>query len=238
MSKITIMKKQFLTYFLFFSTCFILFAQDGIEPSFTAINDLKNGFLLLKLPTKTRELNAYEAQIQRFSSDIEHVARIENFRYSTIAQVRTLQNDLIAGFKNDYNFSEVVITYDTSKTIFYDKNMLVKEDFSLEGKKYLILSNRKVMHEAENILKDAFVLTDKDGDVLEPPFPSEIPIRFKNLRLLQYSKKQFPRVSKQEKEVHKEIFYWRDLDKNATKALVKMLNLRMVAFENLVKSAQ
>ncbi len=232
------MKKYFLTYFLFFTTYFTLLAQEGIEPSFTAINDLKNGFLLLKLPTKTRELNAYEVQLQRFSSDIAYVERIEEFRNNTILEVRKLQNDLIKGFKNEYKFSEVVITYDTSKTIFYDKNMIVKNDFSLEGKKYLILNNRKVINEKNNVLKDAFVLTNKDGDVLALPFPSEIPIRFNNLRLLKYGKKQFKKVSEEQEKAHRESFMWRELNKNPTFALVKMLNLRMTAFYDLVQSQQ
>ncbi len=199
---------------------------------------MKNGFLLLKLPTKTRELKAYEEQLQRFSSDLNYVARMENFRNNTIVEVRKLQNDLIKGFKNEYKFSEVVITYDTSNTVFYDKNMRIKENFSLEGKKYLILNNRKVIYENENILKDAFVLTDKNGAVLEPPFPSEIPIRFNNLRLLQYGKKQFKNVSEEQKKAHRESFIWRELDKNPTFALVKMLNLRMSAFYDLVQSQQ
>ena len=227
------MKKQVLVYFLAFCFPVILLAQVEMARSLAAIQDLKSGFLLVKLPTKTRELKAFDEQMQLFSNDLVHVEHIKELRSDAVLEVRSLQLGIIEGFKKEYVFSEVVITYDTSKTIFYDKNMVEKKDFSLENKTYLILNNRKVMKE-DNILKNAFAFSDKKGDILEYPFPSDIPIRFKNLKLLKYDRKQFTRVSREEKIIYREKFDWRDLDKNSSIALVKMLNLRMNAFYELV----
>lgn len=226
------MKKQVLVYFLALCNPFVLLAQVEMARSLAAIQDLKNGFLLVKLPTKTRELKAYEEQLQRFSKDLGHVEHIKDLRATDILENRFLQSSMIEGLKIDYSFSDVVITYDTSKTIFYDKNMVKKEDFSLENKTYLILNNQMVMKE-DNILKNAFALSDKKGNILKYPFPSDIPIRFKNLRLLKYDRKEFQRVSSAERAVYREKYGWRDLDKNPHIALIKMLNLRMNAFYNL-----
>jgi hypothetical protein len=208
------------------------------KSSITAINDLKTGFLLVKIPTKTKEFKAYDEQLKQFSNNPIHVSRIEELRNRTIKELYSLQDGLIAGFKNHYNFSEVVMTYDTSKTIFYDKNMVVKVDFSLKGKKYLVFNNRKVINEDNNVLKDAFVLSDKNDNILRAPFPSEIPIRFRFMPLLRYEEVQFPNVTEEEEDRFKKTYTWRKLDKNSTIASVKILDLRMNAFYDLVNKGK
>ena len=226
------MKKLVILYFLAFFCPTFLFAQVEMARSLEAIQDLKNGFLLVKLPTKTKQLAAYDAETQRFSSNLSHVEHLKKLRNDAVEEVKSLQFNIKEGFKNHYQFSEVVITYDTSKTIFYDKNMVVKEGFSLENKKYLIFNNQKVIKE-DYILKDVFALSDKKSIILKYPFPSEIPIGFRRLRVLKYDKKDFPRVSDEEKRAFKPKRA-RKLDPNEYIAIVKMLDLRMKAFYNLV----
>ena len=226
------MKKLFLLSFLAFFCPIFLFAQVEMARSLEAIQDLKNGFLLVKLPTKTKQLAAYDVEIQRFSNNLSHVEHLKKLRNDAVEEVKSLQFNIKEGFKNHYQFSEVVITYDTSKTIFYDKNMVVKEGFLLENKKYLIFNNQKVIKE-DYILKDVFALSDKKSVILKYPFPSEIQIGFRRMAVLKYSKKDFPRVSDEEKRAFKPKRA-RKLDPNEYIAIVKMLDLRMKAFYNLV----
>ena len=226
------MKKLFLLSFLAFFCPIFLFAQVEMARSLEAIQDLKNGFLLVKLPTKTKQLAAYDVEIQRFSNNLSHVEHLKKLRNDAVEEVKSLQFNIKEGFKNHYQFSEVVITYDTSKTIFYDKNMVIKEGFLLENKKYLIFNNQKVIKE-DYILKDVFALSDKKSVILKYPFPSEIQIGFRRMAVLKYNKKDFPRVSDEEKRAFKPKRA-RKLDSNEYVAIVKMLDLRMKAFYNLV----
>ena len=82
------MKKQVLVYFLALCSPFVLLAQVEMARSLAAIQDLKNGFLLVKLPTKTRELKAYEEQLQRFSKDLGYVEHIKDLRATDILEDR------------------------------------------------------------------------------------------------------------------------------------------------------
>ena len=95
------MKKQVLVYFLAFCSPFILLSQVEMSRSLAAIQDLKTGFLLVKLPTKTKELKAYDEQLQRFSKDLRHVEHIKDLRAADILENNFLQSSMIEGLKKD-----------------------------------------------------------------------------------------------------------------------------------------
>ena len=161
------MKKVFLLL-LFFQIR--LLAQTDQEIAFQQIKDLKNGVLIVLIETSQNKLEALEKAKQKSSNQAEISKEIEGIK-NKIAFVR--QETKLA-FDSIYTFSKVLFAPDTilktihkkSPSYFYNENWDVVEKV-LDNENYYFLYQGIT----QSIGMEAYIIGDKNGKDLKPPFP-------------------------------------------------------------------
>jgi hypothetical protein len=234
-----LMRKKFLFFILLFLNIHRLAAQtvEAAEAAGEAFNSLaKGGWLVVKVPTTTKKLESFNAQMAQGNRSTRLVDLITEEK----VWLNNVRNGLLSGLRDYYTFSNVICVYDTNykallknpkiKNIFYSTYSLKEEGFSLEGKAFLTFRLDNIIY--KNLSKPGFVVTASDGSILEAPFPYDYPIRFKHLPIINNEKKvDFlgvgNYVNTAMSENYKRRYNWKQLSRsNPYHAIVKMMQLR------------
>jgi hypothetical protein len=149
-----------------------------------AIQQLKEkGILVVRLPSKSKKIEAIDAEIKQFENDAKYVARLEKMKYKTQVDLQKF-NERVSGALNAfYDFSEIYYMYDTAVVslvngkrsgFLLDKNLVKQPNLTLKDKHFLILKCEKLSNSPGASI-NGFVVADEQNENLEYPFPAVIP---------------------------------------------------------------
>ena len=181
----------------------ILVAQAAIPP--TAIMELKDGYLLIRMPANKPKIDTLEAMTKR-AKDPKDKARLEEQWQEAIGERDTLVSDYITAFKVNYHFSKVAYFFD------YDgRDLNTASYYNLDGERISIgdLSEFKLFYlhfeRTSESKMDALVIHDRFGGRVPNPFPNDFTQGGINVLFLKLSGKKFPtwRVGKMDKALFK-----------------------------------
>jgi hypothetical protein len=222
-------------YIVFF---FLVLVQNVFAQGSAAeqnIKSLKNGFLVVEIPTDYKKINELENRINKNSNDPSYALRIRELLTYTIEKNQKVQKGIIEGIQKKYTFSKVVMVYDSSENIFFDKNMNPIPDFSLKNQKYFTLRYKNWI-KSQTTTELSFRICDEKKEPLPVPFPTTVPYKFYFKRLLSKSNIFVQNSSKEDQKKYTQIYgSWKKLDKNPYIAAIEFMNLRLTAFAEVTK---
>jgi len=144
-----------------------------------AINDLKNGVLVVRLKTGNNKLSA----LHRVANSQEvGAATQEKFKEKIAAYEQELRQEnewLVKALEENYTFSETVFLLDTSayqlknqvrSGIFLNNKMEVDPGISLEGRPFLVVYYGQALSSRKSGI-DGVVVLDSNLNELYDPFP-------------------------------------------------------------------
>lgn len=146
-----------------------------------AIQSLKNGALVMRLPTYAKKIAALEDIIAR-NSDEASVRRARTLLEQTVTETKEENLRIIRSFREFYNFSAVYFMYDTSLTalakgarkgIFLQDDLSPNPALSLQSDQFII-AQIGYTDPATTARAEALILTDLSLKRIEAPFPSAI----------------------------------------------------------------
>jgi hypothetical protein len=201
---------------------------------------IKNGVLVIKVPTGSKKLKAINEVLAKRIVD----SRLEAMREQELSRIAEVQITLIGGFKKYYTFSPFICVYDTNylsilnKTskngIFYDGDLQLVPNYSLEGKSFCTFREDQYFHD-ENKANVGYVVTDSEGNLPPIPFPYAIPYKFKRFPLFSDNQNNIfgigTHIGSRTNNVYKARYSWRYFDTVPYYAVVKFLQTKLDYFE-------
>ena len=201
----------------------------------TILKDLKNGVLLVKIPTGYKKISEINKTLAKGKDNSRLIAA----RDKEMAHITKAQQGLMHGFKQFYTFSSFIGVYDTNYAkvlknpaitgVFIDTSFKEVKDFSLSGKTFATFREDQFFYDAGKAHK-GFTLSDNRGLVPNRPFGIGIPYKFRQHSVMP-REGALPRAAQTLQGTYPEEFYKnytsRFLDKNAYHAVVKMLQIKL-----------
>jgi len=136
----------------------------------TAIKELKEGILIVTIPTFQKKIDTLESLIKREDNEKERLWLGEQLA-KTKKESNLAPTQIQESFRLYYDFSEVLFMEDTSTTHLksgnYKNIFLNQGNVNLKGRNFFV--HKPSVLRTSNLLRDATV--DKDFVPLEPPFP-------------------------------------------------------------------
>jgi len=172
-----------------------------------SIKDLKEGYLLVRLPAYKAKIDTLTAMSAR-STDEKRKKRLDDQLREAIEERDTLLADYVDAFKNVYHFSKVAYFFDydgrdlnTANYYNLDGDRIAVADLS-EGPLFYLYFER-----TEVDAQDALVVYNRYIKKIPDPFPNDFMRGGINFLFLKLSDKKFPtwRVSRMDKKFYK---YW------------------------------
>ena len=143
------------------------------------INNLKEGALIVLLPTNNNKLAAIQKLLDGGELKDKTAERLEKEKAQTIQQNNNFNKRLILAFQKNYDFSEVRFITDTVahqltdgniKSLFVDETLQVDPSITIdEGPVYFLRIGSTQKDQSQNL--EAMILTDKQLNDLRAPFP-------------------------------------------------------------------
>ena len=181
----------------------VLVAQSAVPA--TAIMELKDGYLLVRMPTYKGKIDTLGAMTSR-AKDPKDKARLEKQWQEAIGKRDTLLQDYINAFKLNYHFSKVAYFFD------YDaRNLNTASYYNMDGERIAVgdLSEQKLFYlyfeRTPESKMDALIIHDRFGGRIPKPFPNNFTQGGINFLFLKISDKKFPmwRIGKMDKAFFK-----------------------------------
>lgn len=189
------------------------------ERAYAAIQNLKEGVLVVRLQSNARKIKALEALTT--DSDNAKATRAKKLLEQTIAETRSNNRAIQAAFRENYTFSKVQWMYDTEVTMLangatsgflLDDSLEVDQAIQLASPAFLTLrigyTDPSVTTGAESM-----IFTDQRLEDLTDPFPYAFilnPVNFALNKILDPQKafqnnirKQVARINKKLKQYYK-----------------------------------
>lgn len=175
-----------------------------------AIRDLKEGFLIIRIPAYRAKIDTLQAMISR-SGDSSTQARLQKLLNEAIGERDSLFSDYTKAFREEYNFSKVSYYFDyegrhISAAHFYhlDGTPMPKDEFDLKRVFYLYFERTNESH------IDALVIYDVEGKAVPAPFPNNFTRGGFSFLFAKLSDKKFPswQVGKINKKLIK---FWKEV---------------------------
>jgi hypothetical protein len=174
-------------------------------PPDQAILELREGYLIIRLPAYRAKIDTLEAFIAR-STNPENKARLQSLLLETIESRDSLHAGYLQAFRNEYEFSKVAYFYD-----YEAHNLNTATYYNLDGERIAI---GDIMHlplyylaferTTESKL-DGLLIYNRNMKLVPRPFPNNFTLGGLNVLFLKLSDKHFPswRVSKMQKQFFK-----------------------------------
>ncbi|MEP6794798.1 MAG: hypothetical protein ABJB16_10765 [Saprospiraceae bacterium] len=172
-----------------------------------SIHDLKEGYLLVRIPSSKAKIDTLQSMITR-SSDNTSKIRMQRFLEEAREERDSLLADYTRAFRDYYHFSKTAYFFDyegrdLTKAHFFnmDGSPFLKEEISTEPVFYLYFERTEESH------IEALVIYNVEGLKVPPPFPNNFTRGGINFLFLKMSEKKFPawRVDRINKRLFK---YW------------------------------
>ncbi len=141
-----------------------------------------NGVLLVRLPSKSKKIEAIDAEIIQFANDEKYVRRLVGMRQKTQNDVNEFNLRVSNALNTFYHFSTIYYIYDTSIVslingkragFLMNKNLVIQPSLTLEDKHFLILKCEKLSNSPGSSI-NGFVVADEENKNLAFPFPAVI----------------------------------------------------------------
>ncbi|HZV68858.1 MAG TPA: hypothetical protein VFG10_04910 [Saprospiraceae bacterium] len=184
---------------------FTLQAQ-SVDPVLS-IRELKEGFLLVRLPSSKGKIDTLQAMVSRAKDDKSRL-HLQKMLNTAIEERDSLISDYTHAFRDFYHFSNAAYYFDYEgrdlrKTPMYkmDGSSLPKEEIGMKPVFYLYFERTEESH------IDALVIYNVEGLRVPPPFPNNFTRGGINLLFLKIADRKFPawRVERINKRLFK---YW------------------------------
>ncbi len=154
--------------------------EEAARQSREAIHRLRNGTLIVRLPSQRAKIEALQDIIQNTPADNPRRKRLEKLLEQTLADKREFGENMMKAFQEAYDFSEVRFMYDTAtsslgsgkRDVFLDENLEVHPGLSLDETPYFILgfgSTSTANERSDGV--EAMIIMDEDLEPLQSPFP-------------------------------------------------------------------
>jgi len=158
--------------------------QEKWERAETAITNLKEGVLLIRLSSERRKLEELDRRIANDKLDAKSRERLKRLKKEVIEDRDKTNQEFVTAFSNEYDFSELFFFYDTASVslkrgvqegIFLDKDMNLAPSISLEGRPFLVLRSGSLKENTSGL--EALVIMDQEFEDLARPFPYYVRMR-------------------------------------------------------------
>lgn len=177
------MKKKALQTILLFGLSILTLNAIQAQPvaADDAIDILKNGALIMRLPSNAKKIAALEDIISR-NEDPAAVRRATKLMEETQAETREENQRIIRFFREFYKFSAVYFMYDTSlstlaggarRGIFLRDDLSPDPTLSLPNDQFL-LAQIGYTDQSSSARAEALIITGLDMKPIQAPFPSAI----------------------------------------------------------------
>ena len=171
------------------------------------IKALREGTLLLRIPTNTPKIDTLRAMASR-SANPNHKEKLEKQLQQAIEERDTLFSDYIQAFKNDFDFCAVGYYFD-----YEGKDLNTASYYNLDAERISVadLSEKPIFYlffeRTTGSKIDALVVYDRSLKKVNPPFPNDFSRGGLNTIFLGLSGRKFAswRVEKMNKHFHKYI---------------------------------
>lgn len=192
-----------LTWVVFLSIAIQMHAQtpDPVQ----AIHDLRDGYLLVRIPAFKGKIEALETAIRKTTDDGSK-QRLEKQLQDTREERDSLLAQYTRAFREVYDFSKSGYFFDyegrdpgTAHIYKMDGTPLSREELSLKPVFYLYFEKTTSSH------LDGLVIHDASGQVIPSPFPNNFVRGGINFLFLKFSAKKFPewRVKRMDRQLKK-----------------------------------
>lgn len=170
-----------------------------------AIGALKDGFLVIRMPSHRAKIDTLSAMVSR-TSDPSNKARMERILAEAIEERDNMIADYTLAFKNQYQFSKTTWFFD-----YEAQDVRKARHFNMDGQsvEWSDISRGPVFYlhferTAESRI-DALVIYDQSGKIVPAPFPNQFSRGGINFLFLKIADKKFPdwRVSQMNKRLYK-----------------------------------
>lgn len=168
-----------------------------------AIKALREGYLIVRLPSYRAKIDTLESMIGRSTNETQKI-RLQRLLDETVESRDSLQQGYIRAFKHQYHFSKVAYFYDydahnlnTAKYYNLDSEPIAIGDI-MDKPLYYLFFERTVESKI-----DALVIYDRKLTIVPRPFPNNFSRGGLNFLFLKISDKNFPawRVTKMQKQL-------------------------------------
>ncbi|MEO1513623.1 MAG: hypothetical protein AAFV95_01380 [Bacteroidota bacterium] len=155
-------------------------AGDPLEQSIAAIKELKDGVLIVRLPSKHRKIEQLTQLLDNDKLSKRKRKRMQKLLDQAIEQRDRDGEGIWDAYTKNYDFSELYFTYDTSTVhlknglqsgFFLNAQKEVDPSISLAGRPFYLVGKGKVRERENSPGLDAFVILDKDFKRMKGPFP-------------------------------------------------------------------
>jgi len=162
--------KLFIIFF-FFALSNQIFAQSD-----NAINELKNGVLIVVIPGNHKKIEVLKKELKSPKVKDKRKKRIKKIIDITEQQREVLVTQLYESFKENYHFSEFAFIYDTATVHILKKNVkkgiFIKDNDKIDlGDKSLFFLRYGNTNRTNTSGIEAWIITDNEFNDLEKPFP-------------------------------------------------------------------
>lgn len=170
-----------------FSFPLMLFSQENEQSpgevreqvAFEHINALKNGTLVVRLPTHHKKMAAMEELIESEKVSEKNKKRLQSQLRDLKAETKAHNQSIMQAFKENFTFVEVRFIHDTSTLaliqnqeagIYLNEEEQPIPNSQIKEGGFLLLRLGKAKMDGQSRL-DALVFMDQEGKDLEKPFP-------------------------------------------------------------------
>ena len=143
------------------------------------IRDLKEGVLIVRLPSQQNKIETLQELLDGGKLDAKGEKRIKERLEGTKAKTESFNKNFIAAFYENYRFSDFLFILDTASVhlkagnhqgIFLNKNLEPAPELSLGDRPYYVLRFGSTRSGSGQSV-EAMVLMDDNFRDLQPPFP-------------------------------------------------------------------
>ena len=154
------------------------------ERAETAIANLKEGVLLIRLSSERRKLEELDRRIANDKLDTKSRERLKRLKKEVIEDRDKTNQEFVKAFASKYDFSEVFFFYDTASVslkrgvqegVFLDEKMNLVPSMSLGGRPFLVLRSGSLKENTSGL--EALVVMDEKFEDLARPFPYYVKMR-------------------------------------------------------------
>jgi hypothetical protein len=158
------------------ATALAVFSQTKTDPV-RDIQALKNGVLLVRLPTGAAKIAKLQELMEREDAGSAYQKRLQQELVRTREDTERQNRALVRAFRDIYKFSDAMFFFDTSAPalkagnhtgIFLDDFLQADPGQSLDGRFYLVAA---IGVTQEAALDDALIVYNANYDPMPKPFP-------------------------------------------------------------------
>jgi len=144
------------------------------------ISELKEGTLVVRLPSKRNNIKALEKSLASGNLNPSQRSRLERRLKNTIIERDKTSTGIIKGLAQHYNFSKYRVVYDhdisqlfdnVEKGYFLDQKMKIDPSISIDLSKPFYVLGNGFTSRTTNIGSEGYIFFDQENKQLYGPFP-------------------------------------------------------------------